>query len=58
MTRNLRNSCLMLADELRFEGAPTVTGNFDGEFAEIALEGFAALTVPGIASGICDGSML
>ena len=53
-----RPAGLMLADELRFEGAHTVTGNFDGEFAEIALEGFAALSVPGIAGGVCDGRML
>ena len=49
---------LVLADELRLEGAHTITGNFDGEFAEIALEGFAALSIPGIAGGVCDGSML
>ena len=48
----------MLADKLGLEGAHTVTGNFNGEFAEIALEGFAALAVPGIAGSVCDGRML
>ncbi|KAF5041754.1 hypothetical protein DSECCO2_519690 [anaerobic digester metagenome] len=53
-----RPAGLVLADELRFEGAHTVTGYFDGEFAEIALEGFVALAVPSIAGRVCDGCML
>ena len=51
-------ACLVFADELRFEGAQAVTGNFDGKFAEFALEAFVALAVPGIAGRVCDGRML
>ena len=53
-----RPAGLMLADKLGLEGAQAVTGNFNGEFTEIALEGFAALSVTGIAGIVCDGSML
>jgi len=53
-----RPAGLMLADKLGLEGALAVTGNFNGEFAKIVFEGFAALTVPGIVGRICEGSML
>jgi len=49
---------LVVPDELRFEGAQVVTGNLNGEFTEIAFEGFATLSVPGIAGRVCNGSML
>ena len=49
---------LVLGDELRLEAAIAVTGYFDRQFAELALERFAALTVAGVACGVVDRLVL
>src|SRR5574340_1621971 len=46
---------LVLGDQQRLEGAVAVAGNFDGQFAKLALEGLPALAVAGIASGVGHG---
>ena len=43
---------LVLGDELRLEAAMAVAWHFDGQFAELALEGLLALAVAGVASGV------
>ena len=43
---------LVLRDQLWLEGAMAVTRNFDGQFAELALQGLLALAVAGIAGRI------
>ena len=43
---------LVLGDELGLEAAVTVAGYFDGQLAELALEGLLALAVAGVAAGV------
>ena len=45
---------LVFADELWLEGTGTVPGNFNGQFAEVALEGFLTATIAGVAGVIGD----
>ncbi|KQK52786.1 hypothetical protein APV24_00095 [Campylobacter jejuni] len=43
---------LVLLDDLRLEGAPTVTGHADGDFSQGRLESFFGVSIAGIAIGI------
>ena len=47
----------MLGDELGLKAAVAVAWHFDGQFAEIALEGLLALAVAGVAAGVGHGFM-
>ena len=53
-----RPAVLVLTNKLWLECTQAVTGNFNGVMSKIAFKGFAALAVPGIAGGVCDGGML
>jgi len=53
-----RPTGLVLRDDLRLKAAVAVTGNFYRQLAKVALEGFAALAVAGVARRVGNALIL